>query len=205
MQQEKRLKSDPSSPFADPQIGKKAGVSGTLSAEQELLPVLWYLLADRIAPQLCCRYPSPLEQIFKAAVREVSHNDGDLDKAVTLLQEIFKNTSAEEMIFEQAGQLLNIIEWRRTYHPLWFVQGGKGRRLKPGKCSAYISHAMVLLQTGSDDEALELTKKILDSSEPESDDAYLVYLIRAAVFICKGEISQGETEFACIISKSLTN
>lgn len=162
MQQEKNHKSDPISPFTDCDTGKRVEVPDALSAERELLPVLWYLLADRIAPQLCCRYPSLLEQIFKAAVREVSHNDGDLDKAITLLQEIFKNTSAEEMIFEQAGQLLNIIEWRRTYHPLWFVQGGKGRRLKPGKCSAYISHAMVLLQTGSDDEALNLTKKILD-------------------------------------------
>lgn len=205
MQQEKNHKSDPSSHSSDCKTGQRAGVPDTLSAEQELLPVLWYLLADRIAPQLCCRYPSSLELIFKAAVREVSHNDGDLDKAVTLLQEIFKNSSAEEMIFEQAAQLLNIIEWRRTYHPLWFEQGGKGRRLKPGKCSAYISHAMVLLQTGSDDDALDLTKKILDSSRPESDDAYLAYLIRTAVFICMGEISQGETEFACIFTKSLTN
>ncbi|PWR72721.1 hypothetical protein [Methanospirillum lacunae] len=205
MQQEKSHKSDLSSPFVDQETGKKAEVPSTLSIEQEFLPVLWYLLADRIAPQLCCRYPPPLEQIFKAAVREVSYNDGDLDKAVTLLREIFRNASAEEMIFEQAGQLLNIIEWRRTYHPSWFVQGCKGRRLKPGKCSAYISHAMVLLQTGSDDEALDLTQKILDSSEPESDDEYLAYLIRTAVFICKGEISHGEAEFAYIISKSLTN
>ncbi len=204
MQQKKDPESDLTSPVTDQGTGEQMGI--TIGNEiQELLPALWYLLVDRIAPKFCCRYPSPLQQIFQAAVREVSREDGDLDQAVSWLHDIVTNVPAEEMIFEQAGQLLNIIEWRRTYHPSWFSPGSRGRRLKPGRCSAYISHAIVLLQTGADKDALDLTEKILDSSDPASDDQHLAYLIRAAAFICSGEVAEGEAELARITRKNLTN
>ncbi len=201
MLQKMDQESKPTVPDIDLGTDDHTGVSVN-STVQEFLPALWYLIADRIAPKFCCRYPSPLQQIFQAAVREVSRDDGDLDRAVSWLHDIVTNAPADEMIFEQAGQLLNIIEWRRTYHPSWFAPGSRGRRLKPGRCSAYISHAIVLLQTGSDKDALDLTEKILDSSEPASDDQFLVYLIRAAIFICNGEIAKGETELARITRKN---
>ncbi len=203
MQQKKNPDSVSSTSQTDQGTINQPCIHGSLSFDQEFLPALWYLLVDRIAPKLCCRYPSPLEQMFQAAVREVSREDGDLDRAVLWLQEIVTNVSVEEMIFEQAGQLLNIIEWRRVYHPSWFKPGVRGRRLKPGKCSAHISHAMVLLQTGADEDAVDLTKRILDSSEVASDDQNLVYLIRAAVFICSGEVAKGEEEFSSITRKTL--
>ncbi|MDD1727887.1 MAG: hypothetical protein LUQ50_02310 [Methanospirillum sp.] len=160
----------------------------------EFLPSVWYLLADRIFPQLCCRYPPPLYGLFLEAVREVSRQDGNLDLAVAYLQDIVTSAPSDGILFEQAGQLLNIIEWRRTCHPTWFPSGMKGYRLKPGKCSPYITHAMVLLQTGEDDEALSLAEKIINSSDPGSDDRWLAYLIRTAVFICMGEITIAEKE-----------
>ncbi|WP_319578554.1 hypothetical protein [uncultured Methanospirillum sp.] len=204
MQQKKDPESKTPVSDIDQDAADQTGISVN-SPVQEFLPALWYLLADRIAPKFCCRYPSPLQQIFQAAVREVSRDDGDLDRAVSWLHDIVTNAPAEEMIFEQAGQLLNIIEWRRMYHPSWFAPGSRGRRLKPGRCSEYISHAIVLLQTGSDKDALDLTEKILDSSEPASDDQFLVYLIRSAVFICSGEVAKGEAELARITRKNLPN
>lgn len=160
------------------------------------LPDLWYLMAGRIAPEVCCRYPLPMERAFKAAIREVSKADGDLDLAVRYLHDIIVQAPCEWMVFEQAGQLLNIIEWRRSYHPAWFSPLIRANRLKLGICGPYVAQAMALLEAGAYDETLSLTAKIIEKSDGESDDLRVAHLIRAALFICAGEIARGEGEFS---------
>lgn len=155
---------------------------------------LWFLMAGRIAPQLCSRVSPPMHQIFQAALREVARQDGNLDLAVRFLHDIVAEAPTEWMVFHQAGQLLNIIEWRRTYHPEWFSSSVRGQRLKSGRCGPYIAQAMALLQAGADDEALQLTSLIINKSDGKSDDQCLAHLIRAAVLICTGEIGAGEEE-----------
>jgi hypothetical protein len=170
---------------------------------ENLLVSIWFLLADRIAPSLCCRYPSSLQTAFLAAVRQVSHKDGDLDLAVQYLHDIIVDAPPESMVFMQAGQLLNVIEWRRRYHPGWFPPGSRGTWFKPGHCAEYISRAMVLLQTGADETALDLTTRILNDPSADLGDVGLARLIRAVLFICTGEIDSGETEIIRIRSESL--
>jgi len=157
---------------------------------------LWLLMAGRIAPQLCCRTLPPMYRIFQAALREVARQDGDLDLAVRLLHEIITNAPTDGMEFEQAGQLLNIIEWRRTCHPEWFSPSVRGIRLKTGTCGPYLAQAMALLQAGADSEILDLTSRILEKSDESSDDRSLACLIRAAVLICTGEMKAGEEELS---------
>ena len=155
---------------------------------------LWFLMAGRIAPQLCCINPPPLYHVFQAALREVSRQEGDIDLAVQYLHEIVTNASPEGMVFQQAGQLLNIIEWRRRYHSRWFSSDLKRRRMKPGKCGPYIARTMALFQAAADDEALDLCGKIIEMSDSGSDDRRLAHLIRVAILICTGEIDAGEDE-----------
>jgi hypothetical protein len=159
------------------------------------LPDIWYLMASRIAPPLCCIHPPPLHAAFRAAIREVLKKDGDLDLAVRYLHDIIIEAPPESMVFQQAGQLLNIIEWRRLYHPEWFVSSVRGHRLKPGACGPYVARAMALLESGADDQALILTEKIIKLGDTASDDIQIAHLIRAAVFICSGDIITGEEEF----------
>jgi len=156
---------------------------------------LWYLMAGRIAPQLCCRYPPLLYRVFQAALREVARGDGDLDLAVQYLRDIILDAPPDEMIFQQAGQLLNIIEWRRKYHSDWFSANIRGQMMKPGHCAPYVAKAMALLETGADEEAIDLTGKIIGKGKSDSDDIRIAHLIRAAIFICSGEIEVGEDEF----------
>ena len=156
---------------------------------------LWYLMAGRIAPQTCCRYPPPMQRAFQAAIREVSREQGDLDLAVQYLQDIVIDAPPEGMVFQQAGQLLYIIEWRRKYHPEWFPANTRGQRMKPGICAPYIARAMALLETGADEEAVNLAEKIIGRGRSESDDIRIAHLIRAAIFICSGDIDAGEEEY----------
>ncbi|MFH0968700.1 MAG: hypothetical protein V1862_13555 [Methanobacteriota archaeon] len=156
---------------------------------------LWFLMAGRISPQLCCRFPPPMHRAFQAAIREVSREQGDLDLAVQYLQDIVVEAPPEWMVFQQAGQLLNIIEWRRKYHTKWFTTETQGQRLKSGICGPYVAHAMALLETGADDDALILAGKIIEKGGSGSDDVRIAHLIRAAIFICSGDIDQGEEEF----------
>lgn len=156
---------------------------------------LWFLMAGRIAPQLCCTVPPPMHQKFQAALHEVALQNGDLDRAVDFLHEIVTRVPPDWMVFQQAGQLLSIIEWRRTYHPSWFSQSVRGQRLHAGKCGPYIAQAMALLQSGADDEVLTLTSTIIERSAADSDDRRLALLIRAAVLICGGDTEAGEEEF----------
>jgi hypothetical protein len=161
----------------------------------EYLFDLWFLMAGRIAPQLCCRITPPMHGLFQAALHEVARNDGDLDLAVRCLHDIIAHAPTGWMVFQQAGELLNIIEWRRTYHPVWFSPSVRGKRLKSGRCGPFIAQAMALLQAGADDDALDLTQMIIEKSDDNSDDKRLAYLIRAAVLICRGETAAGEEEF----------
>jgi hypothetical protein len=177
----------------------QAGLPDGQSESGNYLPDLWYLMAGRIAPQICCRYPNSLQRSFTAAVREVSKRDGDLDQAVRLLHDIIIQVPCDWIVFQQAGELLNIIEWRRTYHPGWFHPNTRGNRLKLGACGSFVAQALALLESGSDDEAVALTAKILKKGDAESDDPKIAHLIRAALFICSGEIARGEEEF-CQVS-----
>jgi hypothetical protein len=162
---------------------------------------IWYLMAGRIAPQLCCRYPPPMYRTFQAAVREVSKEKGNLDMAVQYLRTIILNALPEEMVFTQAGQLLSIIEWRRKYHPEWFPSHIRGHTRKFGICAPYIAKAVVLLETGFDDEAIDLAGKIIAKGDMGSDDTRIAYIIRAAIFICSGDIDAGEHEFRQVFTK----
>lgn len=174
----------------------------TMISSDDLLVSIWFLIADRIAPSLCCRYPSPLQKVFLAAVREVSHKDGDLDLAVRYLHDIIVDAPPELMIFEQAGQLLNVIEWRKRFHPAWFSPGFRGKWFRPGPCAEYISRAMVLLQTGADEAALDLTARILSAPSSECGDRGLARLIRTVIFICSGDIEAGEAELTNILREN---
>ena len=69
----------------------------------DYVPDVWYMIAGRIAPPYCCTNPSPVHTIFKKALFEVSRQDGDIDEAVRLLQEIVSHVPPEWMVFEQAG------------------------------------------------------------------------------------------------------
>lgn len=165
----------------------------------DYVPDVWYMIAGRIAPPYCCTNPSPVHTIFKKALFEVSRQDGDIDEAVRLLQEIVSHVPPEWMVFEQAGQLLNVIGWRSSYHKEWFGPDRKVRSFKPGRCGPHVAHAYALMQAASDDEALELVSRIVSEGEPESDDILMARMIRASVLICQGRIEEGEDELRMII------
>ncbi len=188
-----------SDPVREDDAGNNAVESG-VSAPDYLFDV-WFLMAGRIAPQLCCTNPPPIHRLFLAAVHEVARDVGDIDRAVNYLHEIVTTAPPEWMVFQQAGQLLSIIEWRRKYHPVWFSSDLKRRRVRPGRCGPYIARAMAFLQAGSDSEAMELAGKIIRTGDSGSDDRRLAILIRAAILICSGEADAGEAELQRILER----
>lgn len=188
-----RVKPDPDS--------SKSGQWGENLESELYLPDIWYLMIERIAPQTCCRYPTMMQQAVSAAIREISKRDGDLDLAVRYLRDIVEQAPCDWFVFQQAGQLLNIIEWRRSFHRFWFQANTRGNRLKSGTCGPYVAQALAYLESGADDDALNLTGKILEKGDAKSDDPRIAHMIRAALFICGGEIERGEEEF-CLVSRS---
>ncbi|QXO95992.1 hypothetical protein KSK55_06325 [Methanospirillum purgamenti] len=164
----------------------------------DYVPDIWYMIAGRIAPPICCTNPTPFHRAFSMAMIEVSKKDGDLDRAVSLLQEIIASVPPEWMVFEQAGQLLNVIGWRTQYHKEWFPPDRKVRSFKPGVCGPHVAHAYALMQTGADDDALHLVSRIIHEGVPGSDDIYMASLIRTAIYICQGRIDMGEEELRLI-------
>ncbi len=159
---------------------------------------LWYLMAGRIAPPLCCTSPPPAFLLVRQAIREIGEKNGDIDQAVLILRDLISSCPSEGFVYEQAGQLLNIIGWRQKYHQEWFSRDVHGTRLHTGRCGQHIAHALALMNTGSDDEAMELSGRIIREGTPGSDDITIAHLIRAAIQICTGEIDAGETELALI-------
>ena len=171
--------------------------------DEEVVAEIWFMIAGRIAPELCCTIPPPDYQIFRKALHEVLKKDGDLDKAVFLLNKIITTVPDHWMVFEQAGQLLNVIGWRKKYHPGWFDQDLKRRSLHPGRCGQHVAHAYALMQSGADDDALTLTSEIISKGDEGSDDIRAVRLIRAAIYICQGDYEAAEDEIRRI--ESYTN
>lgn len=160
----------------------------------DFVPDVWYMIAGRIAPPFCCTHPSPVHQIFRRALYEVSRQDGDIDEAVRLLQEIVTHAPIEWMVFDQAGQLLNVIGWRTRYHRDWFGSDRKVRSFKPGRCGPHVAHAYALMQSAADVEALALAGRIIAEGEEGSDDIVMAHLIRGSIYICQGRIDEGEEE-----------
>lgn len=160
----------------------------------DYVPEVWYMIAGRIAPPLCCTYPPPAYRIFRMALAEVARKDGDMDRAVSLLQDILEHVPPEWMVFDQASQLLNVIGWRNAYHRDWFASDRKVTSFKPGTCGPHVAHAYALMQSASDEDALSLIDRIIAEGTPDSDDILMARLIRAAIFICQGHIEEGEHE-----------
>jgi len=132
------------------------------------------------------------------ALHEVSRQEGDIDRAVSLLQDILKNVPPDWMVFEQAGQLLNVIGWRLQFHNEWFSPKKKVHSFKPGICGTHVAHAYALMQAAHDAEALTLAHRIIREGEANSDDLRMARLIRAAILICQGNIEEGESELNLI-------
>ena len=174
------------------------------AANHQTLFELWFIMAERIAPPLCCTNPPPMLRLFREAVHEMAPG-GDMEKAVEKLTVVVSHADPASSTFSLAGQLFNIIDWRRTYHPEWNTQheGLSGMRL--GACGSYVARAMAMMQVAQDDDALELADKIIarkvehKRQESQNDDLKMARLIRAAVFICKGDIVQGEEEFVQVV------
>lgn len=171
--------------------------------DHDYVPDVWYMIAGRIAPPFCCTKLSPAHQIFKKALFHVSRQDGDIDEAVRLLREILSHVPPEWMVFEQAGQLLNVIGWRSKYHKDWFGSDRKVRSFKPGRCGPHVAHAYALMQAANDDEALELAYRIISEGDPGSDDIQMARLVRASIYICQGSIDGGEDELRMILSSKI--
>ncbi|MDD1724290.1 MAG: hypothetical protein LUQ07_04080 [Methanospirillum sp.] len=168
------------------------------SIESASVAEIWFMIAGRIAPELCCRYPGPAYLAFKQALREVSRKDGDIDGAVSLLREVLSVSPPGGMVFDQAGQLLNVIGWRIRYHPEWFSPGCIRRRMHPGRCGPHVAHAYALMQAAVDEDALDLTLRIVQEGVPGSDDIRMARLIRASIHICLGDLEAGEDELRLI-------
>ena len=166
----------------------------------DYVPDIWYMIAGRIAPPLCCTNPPPVQRVFKMALGEVARKDGDIDRAISLLQEIVTHAPPEWMVFDQAGQLLNVIGWRRKFHPEWFAPDRKVSSFKPGICGPHVAHAYALMQTAADEEAFHLLDRIISEGMKDSDDIHMARLIRAAINICQGRIDEGEEELKRIPS-----
>jgi len=176
------------------------------AANRQALFELWFIMAERIAPPLCCTNPPPMLRLFREAVHEMTPG-GDMEKAVEKLTIVVSQADPASITFSLAGQLFNIIEWRRTYHPEWNTLHEKLSEIKPGKCGSYVAQAMAMMQIAQDSDALELANKIIarnmeheDDQELKSDDLKMARLIRAAVLICRGDIVQGEEEFVHIVA-----
>jgi len=167
---------------------------------QDFVPDVWYMIAGRIAPPLCCTRPAPVHQVFRKALFEVSKKEGDIDEAVRLLQDILLHAPPEWMVFDQAGQLLNVIGWRNSYHKDWFEPNRKVHSFKPGRCGPHVAHAYALMQAAVDDEALGLVSRIISEGEQDSDDVHMARLIRASICICQGRIEEGEEELKMLSS-----
>lgn len=161
---------------------------------------IWFIIAGRIAPELCSKNPGAVHTLFRRALREVSRKDGDIELAIDILHDIVSIVPPEWMVFDQAGQLLNVIGWRNRYHPGWFNPDIKRNKMRPGRCGPHVAHAYALMQAAVDEEALDLTSRILNEGEENSDDIHMACLIRAAIFICQGDIESGEEEFLKIVS-----
>ncbi len=155
---------------------------------------VWFLMSGRIAPALCCTNPPPDYLYFKKALQETGKQDGNLDYAIEILRDLLTQVSLDSLVFIQASQLLNVIGWRRKYHPEWFSMHTLVNHFKSGKCGPHVAHALAMLATGSDDELLKLTQKIIERGNPESDDLIIARLVRACVLICRGDIDDGENE-----------
>ena len=174
------------------------------AANRQALFELWFIMAERIAPPLCCTNPPPMLRLFREAVHEMAPG-GDVERAVEKLTVIVSHADPASSTFSLAGQLFNIVDWRRTYHPEWNIlhEGLSGMRL--GECGSYVARAMAMMQVAQDDDALELADKIIarkvecEHQEAQNDDLKMARLIRAAVFICKGDIVQVEEEFVQIV------
>ena len=175
------------------------------AANRQALFELWFIMAERIAPPICCTNPPPMLRLFREAVHEMAPG-GNMEKAVDKLTTVVSQADPASITFSLAGQLFNIIEWRRTYHPEWNTLHEKLSEIKPGECGSYVAQAMAMMQIAQDSDALELADKIIarnmdqDEQEPQNDDLKMARLIRAAVLICMGDIAQGEEEFAHIVT-----
>lgn len=168
------------------------------SIETESVAEVWLMITGRIAPELCCRYPGPAYLAFRQALREVSRKDGDIDQAISILGEVLSVSPPGGMVFDQAGQLLNVIGWRTRYHPGWFSPGRITRRVHPGRCGSHVAHAYALMQAAADEEAMDLTSRIVKEGVQGSDDIRMARLIRASIHICQGNLDAGEEEFQLI-------
>jgi len=162
--------------------------------ESEIIAEIWFIITGRISPDLCCIVLPPELQVFRKALKEVFKKEGNLENAVELLNEIITNIPPESMVFDQAGQLLNVIGWRTEYHPEWFGSDLKRRPLHPGRCGPHVAHAFALMQAGADDEVLSLTFRIINEGDKGTDDIRVSRLIRAAIFICQGNYHLAEDE-----------
>ncbi|MDR2855192.1 MAG: hypothetical protein LBV40_03420 [Methanomicrobiales archaeon] len=173
-------------------------------ANRQALFELWFIMAERIAPPMCCTNPPPMLRLFREAVHEMAPG-GDMEKAIEKLTVVVSHADPLSSTFSLAGQLFNIIDWRRTYHPEWNTlhEGLSGMRL--GECGSYVARAMAMMQVAQDGDALELADKVIarnvehEHQASLSDDLKMARLIRAAVLICRGDIVQGEEEFGLIV------
>ena len=159
-----------------------------------LLLEIWYLMESRIAPQLLLQVPSSGNQTVQGGTPgRYLLPGGDLEKAIEYLNILVRSADPDSMEFQQAGELLNIIEWRRKYHPEW-TGPGKVRRISPGRCAPHVAHAMALMQSAFDKDALDLTDRIITQGDRDSDDIRMAHLVRAGIYICTGRIDEGEAE-----------
>jgi hypothetical protein len=175
-------------------------------ANRQALFELWFIMAERIAPPLCCTNPPPMLRLFREAVHEMAPG-GDMEKAVEKLTIVVSQADPASITFSLAGQLFNIIEWRRTYHPEWNTLHEGLSQIRIGECGPYVAQAMAMMQIAQDSDALELADKIIarnmeyeEEQGLQNDDMKMARLIRAAVLICRGSIVQGEEEFVQIVA-----
>lgn len=166
------------------------------AARQRAQFELWFIMAERIVPPLCCTHPPPMLRLLREAVHDMAPG-GDMERAVQKLTIIVSKEDPTSVTFSLAGQLFNIIEWRRKYCPEWGTLHEKLSDIKSGKCGSYVAKAMTMMQIAQDADVLSLADKIIQHvQEPEADDDLkMVRLIRAAVLICRGDITEGEAEF----------
>ena len=174
------------------------------AANRQALFELWFIMAERIAPPLCCTNPPLMLRLFREAVHEMAVGR-DMEKTVEKLTIIVSKADPASSTFALAGQLFNIIEWRRTYHPEWSTLHEGLSDIRPGKCGSYVARAMAMMQVAHDEDALELADKIIarymagESQELQNDDLKMARMIRAAVLICRGDIKEGEEEFSEVV------
>ena len=88
----------------------------------DIVAEIWFIIVGRIAPELCSKNPGVVHTLFRRALKEVSRKDGNIEVAIDILHDIISTVPPEWMVFDQAGQLLNVVGWRTRYHPGWFNQ-----------------------------------------------------------------------------------